>query len=588
MTTVPARRAVAVGLACVAALTLGVLLLAMTPDATRVPPGGRLVLVLTVVVGWGFAGLGAFAAWRRPDNATGALMTAFGVAALLSGMRVSGDALPFLVAGPADALALALFVHLLLAFPTGRLEGRTARAVAAASYAAAVVPQALALLLGPTAADPGCGDCPRNVLLTRAHDGVVETALAVQAAAGLVLAAAAVWLIVRRERASTPYRRRAFTPLVLAAAVLLVLAIGSIAAQALELGDGVQKAAQLVFIAGFAALPAAFLAGLRRSEFFRSSTVARVIDRLTLGDGEHGVEAALISALGDPSLAIAFWLPARDDYVDRGGRPVALPAEGAGSVATEITHHGRRVGALIHDRALAEDGELIRAAAGAAGLALENDRLEVELRAQLVALRASRARIVAAGDAERIRLGRDLHDGAQQRLVSLLVDLQLARERWQEQPAAARDLVDRALGNARAAVEELRELATGIHPAVLSQRGLDAALETLASRAALPVELDVTLEQRLPAPVETAAYFVVAEALTNVAKYARATHALVVVRHGPGGAVVEVRDDGIGGADAANGSGLRGLGDRVGALDGTLEVVSPRGRGTLVRARIPV
>jgi signal transduction histidine kinase len=193
-----------------------------------------------------------------------------------------------------------------------------------------------------------------------------------------------------------------------------------------------------------------------------------------------------------------------------------------------------------------------------------------------------------AGDAERRRLGRDLHDGAQQRLVALMIELQLARERLPEDGAGALELVESAFGNAQAAVEELRELASGIHPAVLSQRGLDAALESLASRAPVPVELHERLSERLPVAVETAAYFVVAEALTNVAKYARATHASVDVRRDDGWVVVCVRDDGVGGADVGGGSGLRGLQDRVGALDGTLEVSSPAGDGTLIRARIPL
>jgi signal transduction histidine kinase len=227
-------------------------------------------------------------------------------------------------------------------------------------------------------------------------------------------------------------------------------------------------------------------------------------------------------------------------------------------------------------------------ATGAAVLALENDRLEVELRARLEALRVSRARIVEAGDAERRRLGRDLHDGAQQRLISLLIALQLARERWEDEPGEARALVEQALADARAAVGELRELAAGIHPAVLSQRGLDAALETLGARSAVPVEIDVEPAGRLPSAVETAAYFVVAEALTNVAKHAQATLARVAVRTENGAALVEVADDGDGGAALDGGSGLQGLADRVGALDGTLELESPAGGGTVLRARFPL
>jgi signal transduction histidine kinase len=573
-------RTALVALACGVALALGVALLALTPDADRLPPGGRLVPVFIVIVGWSFCGLGAYTSWRRPDNATGALMAVFGLVVLLSGMTISDAPVPFLVAGLADALALPLFVHLLLAFPSGRVQGRRSRLLVAASYATAASTQVIAVLLGEPAGDPGCTDCPGNPILVAEQDAVAEIALAVKSVAALAFTLCAVVLVARRAKP------RAFAPLAAAAAILLGLIVVSVAAQALDLSSGVQKATQLAFIAGFAMLPPAFLAGLVRTRFFRTATVSRVIERLALDPEAGGVETALASALGDPSLAIAFWLPERDGYVDRDGHPVAIPPEGA--VATEVTHHGRRVGALVHDGSLAEDPELMRAAAGAAALALENDRLEVELRARILELRASSARIVEAGDSERRRLGRDLHDGAQQRLISLLLDLQLAREGWDERPDASRAAVERALDNARAAVEELRDLASGIHPAVLSQRGLDAALESLATRSPVPVELDVELDERLPSAVETAAYFVVAEALTNVAKYARATHAHVAARREDGAAVVEIRDDGVGGAELAGGSGLRGLGDRVGALGGTIELDSPAGRGTLLRARIPL
>jgi signal transduction histidine kinase len=201
-------------------------------------------------------------------------------------------------------------------------------------------------------------------------------------------------------------------------------------------------------------------------------------------------------------------------------------------------------------------------------------------------LAASRARILQAGYEERRRLGRDLHDGAQQELVNVVIDLQLARKRWDEHPERARDLVEDALEHAQAAIDDLRDLATGIHPAVLTDRGLSAALETLANRSPVPVDLDAELDERLPMPVETTAYFVVAEALTNVGKYSGASHAEVAVRLADEQLEVEVRDDGIGGADPAAGSGLRGLADRVSAMRGRLQVCSPPGRGTRVHASI--
>jgi len=318
--------------------------------------------------------------------------------------------------------------------------------------------------------------------------------------------------------------------------------------------------------------------------FFRTARLSRLLERLAEQPGARALDEALADALDDPALTVAYWLPEERRHVGSDGRAIELPPEGAATVATEIRHRDHRVGALIHDAALLEEPEVLRTVARAAALALENGRLEVELRARLEALRASRARIVTAGDDERRRLGRDLHDGAQQRLISILLGLQLAHER----PELSAELVARALDDARAAVEELRELAAGIHPAILSQRGLDAGLESLATRASLPVELETELEERLPAPVESAAYFTVAEALTNVAKYAQASYARVDAHRENGELVVEVRDDGIGGADATRGSGLRGLEDRVGALGGSIEVESPPGRGTVLRARIPV
>jgi PAS domain S-box-containing protein len=203
-------------------------------------------------------------------------------------------------------------------------------------------------------------------------------------------------------------------------------------------------------------------------------------------------------------------------------------------------------------------------------------------------LRASRARIVDAGDTERRRLERNLHDGAQQRLVSLALALRLAQARVSTDPQGARDILEGASTELASALAELRELARGLHPAVLADRGLEAALDSLAERAVLPVDLEVELEARLPAAVEVAAFYVVAESLTNVAKYAHASRALVRVASVDGAAVVEVRDDGVGGAEVGAGSGLRGLTDRLAALDGRIEIESPSGAGTLVRAIIPL
>jgi signal transduction histidine kinase len=207
----------------------------------------------------------------------------------------------------------------------------------------------------------------------------------------------------------------------------------------------------------------------------------------------------------------------------------------------------------------------------------------VDARQQLA---ASRARLVEAGYEERRRLERDLHDGAQQELVSAAISLKLARQKLSRAPDAAIELVDAALEQLQAGLRDLRELAAGIHPSILSDRGLAAALQALAARSAVPVELGPLPSERLPPAVEATAYFVVAEALTNAAKHARCQRVEIGVRMQDGWAVVEVRDDGVGGADAVRGSGLRGLADRVGALGGDLHVDSPAGRGTVIRARM--
>ena len=246
------------------------------------------------------------------------------------------------------------------------------------------------------------------------------------------------------------------------------------------------------------------------------------------------------------------------------------------------------MGAIVHDRSLCEDDELVRSVAVAAGLSIENERLQAQLRARVEELRRSRARIVEAGTAERRRLERNLHDGAQQRLVALSLTMRLAQGRLRKDPDGAEKLLAGAQDELSRALEELRELARGIHPAVLSDRGLKAALEALAGRSPVPVDLEGTPPERLPAPVEAAAYFVVAEALTNVVKYANASQARVSISRSNGHAIVEIADDGIGGADPGRGSGLRGLADRISALDGTLELSSPAGAGTLLRAEIPV
>jgi signal transduction histidine kinase len=337
----------------------------------------------------------------------------------------------------------------------------------------------------------------------------------------------------------------------------------------------------LLLVLGLASavVTVAILGGLRLA--------VRAYTRAVLGHrGQEGpIRELLAERVGDRTLSIAYWLPDREVFVDELGRKVRLPDPGSGRAWTAVEHDGRRVAAIIHDAELDTTPELVNAAAAAAALALDNERLKADLRARVEELRISRARIVEAADAARRRLERDLHDGAQQQLVSLALDLRLLRARVKDSELVP--MIEELSDKLAVALAELRELARGIHPAILTDRGLGPAVQGLADRVPLPVEVDVELDTR-PAPqIEAAAYFVTAEALTNVARYARAHEARVKIRRSPEGVEVVVSDDGVGGADVEGGTGLRGLQDRLAALDGSLAIHSPPGLGTTLRAVIP-
>jgi signal transduction histidine kinase len=294
----------------------------------------------------------------------------------------------------------------------------------------------------------------------------------------------------------------------------------------------------------------------------------------------------LAASLGDHSVNIAYWLPDRETFVDESGKRVEMPDPGSGRAWTAVEQDGRRVAAIVHDIALDTSPELVHAAAAASSLAIDNERLKADLRARLEELRVSRLRIVEAGDNARRRIERDLHDGAQQQLVSLSLQLRVLKARLKADPELA-GLVDQLSAQLAQALEELRELARGIHPAVLTDHGLGPALAALTNRIPIEVAPELETEERLPPPVESAAYFVIAEALTNVVKYAQANLARVVIRRRGPDLIVTVSDDGVGGASIGRGSGLSGLQDRVSAVGGTLSIDSPPGRGTRLTARLP-
>ena len=556
----------------IAGLAFGLIVLALTLSSDHEEDRG-LVAVVELLVGWSFVGTGLFAWWRRPANRTGALMTAVGFAWFASDLSESNEDLVFTIGIAVDSLFPGLAGHLLLAFPTGRLEGRAERWTVAAGYFVVTVLQVPALLF-----ESEQPEGLHNLLLVEPDQDLSDRLDALQFAAAVVVIGASIAILIRRWRAATPPQRRVLSPVLsTGSAAFVVFAI----ANGFDAAGSPQHGLELLSQALLAAVPFGFLIGLLRSRLAQGPAIAALIGRLGQAPGHGELRAALADALGDPSLALAYWLPESGRFVDAAGGPVELPEGGW----TEVQRGGERIAAIVHDASLGDEPQLVRAAGAAAALALDNQRLSAELRARIEELRASRARIVEAGDTERRRLERDLHDGAQARLVALAMKLRLARRRAEGDVAA---LLDESSADLQESLDELRELARGIHPAVLTDRGLAAALRSLADRAPLPVEIAGDPPEELPPAVATALYFVVAEALTNVAKYARASEATVRVQREGALMVAEVADDGAGGARLDAGSGLRGLTDRVAALDGRLELDSPPGGGTRLRVEIPL
>jgi signal transduction histidine kinase len=572
------RRAL-IGLAIAGlAAGLGVLALALTSDHNE-----ERTFTLALAVGWSFIGAGLYAWWRRPEHRMGPLMTLVGFIWFVGGLAYANSALVFNVGILLSSLWVGALGQMLVTYPSGRAETRLERWLIAAAWTAGLLGP-LTALFGPI--DPGCEDCPENLVLITANPTAADAVDAASSLLIVVLLAGIGVLFLRRWRAAGPAQRRVLAPVLWAGAAVAAFGTVDIIAFSVGLGE-LSDALDWPLLFAICAVPLGFLLGLMRASLGRAGAMSELVERLGRGRAPGTVRDALATALGDPTLELAYWLPDPARYVDAAGREVTLPGPGESRAATEIEHDGRRVAAIVHDAVLLDQPELVRAAGAAAALALENERLDAELRARYEELRASRARLVAAADAARRRIERDLHDGAQQRFVSLALTLRLARNRVEADSQVA-ELLDRSLEELDAGLGELRELARGIHPAVLSERGLGPALESLAARAPVPVRCVALPDERLPLPVETAAYFVVAEALTNVARYAQASEADVAVTRENGRAVIEVRDDGIGGADPKAGSGLRGIEDRVAALDGRLAVRSPVGGGTVVRAEIPV
>ena len=542
MTTVRPRVLVVL-VAVVVAVVLGVCAEWVAFDAAEV----RLWLP-DLLVGWVLVGCGLVGAVRRPASRCGALLVATGLTWFLGNFAgVSLEAVAWL-SSQLVYLHRGFLVHLLVAYPARSASSTRTRVVVGGGYLAALTPIVW-------------NDEPITVALS----------------------AALVGYCVLDHRRSIGGRRRARRQALWAAAGLgSVLAAGAVARVILPL-DTVSQPSLLVYQAAICVIAVGLVAGLVTSDLERVDVTDLVVE---LGTERSGtLRAALSKALGDPSLDLGYWDAGTGAFVGADGRPLDLPEADSDRTITYVEHDGEVVAALVHDPAAMEDPLVRAAVATAARLAAANSRLQREVRTRVVDIEASRRRILETHDEERVLLERRLHDGAERRLLE--VATLLDRGRHSATATATAERVVSAEGQVQRALEELRQLARGIHPRVLSEAGLEGALRSLVDGFPIPVHLEIETI-RWPPHVEAAAYFVCAEGLTNVAKYASASRARVsVIARGTHLAVV-VEDDGVGGADPARGSGLRGLADRVAILGGTIRVDSDAGRGTRLAAEIPL
>jgi len=562
------------------ALGLGALAVAQGPGRFTTYAGrSGLTATLTVAAGLALVAAGLVTAFSRPARRIGDLAVLAGLV-WFAPVWVGWDKGPPLIrslAMLAAGFTFPLLVYLVVAYPSGRLQGAAARTLVAAAYLEATVVALGRALFRDPFFDPGCwANCTDNRFLLRSLPGLARAIEVADrwftAAAAAALVALCVWRLLRDSGPA----RRVLLPVALPAILLAATVVAHVVAlQRRPLEDPSDSAFRTIFVIGCVAvilLAAGLVWATIRSRFQRRA-VARIATSLGQAPPPGSVQAALAQAIGDPELQIAYWLPDARRHVDASGRPVAEPVAGPGRAVTALVRDGHPVAVVSHTAALPDlEPEL----GAAVRLALENERLQAEALAQLDQLRASRVRIVETGDSERRRLERDLHDGAQQRLLALSYDLRLARAQAQaDGDPQTGSLLTEATDQAQATLEELRELAHGICPAILAEAGLAAALATLADAAPLPVQIQDEAAGRHPAVVETVAYLLVAEALDDAAGR-DASHATVSVVQDGGRLVVTVQDDGT---DRT--SSMVQLTDRVGALEGRLAVEPTRLRAEL-------
>jgi signal transduction histidine kinase len=545
------------------AVVAGFAELAVFYSGTNDPPPWNASLF--VVGAWIYVAAGTVAWLRRPSSRIGLLLIAAHFTWLAAGL--ANAPIPALQAAGAivQTVPIAMLAHLLLAFPSGRLRSTAERVAVGAIYTTSIVLQAPLWLLSP------------GPLQVGENPQLLDVAIWTQRSVGVATVIAVSWMLARRLRDAPSQQRGTLAPLYLYGIVAL-LVIGLSGGFMDIFFDGRHSTAlevlQLTLASG---VPIAFVVAVSRGGFARAGDVEELSARL--GDeagGRPALADMLADALGDPTVELLFRVPGEQSWVSETGVAAIPPAASANRGVAEVLLGGRTIGAIVYDATLLTRPEEVREAARIVALALDRERLTVELR-------ASRARIVEAGDAERRRLARDLHDGLQSRLVLLAIQAGVARG----STAELREGIE-------IAIDELRALVHGVMPAELTERGLPAAVQGVADRMPVDVALAISGFERRPSPaVESTAFFVVAEAMVNAVKHAHAEELTVTLARDAAWLRIEVADDGIGGAggEAGGGSdggtGIRSITDRVEALGGSLSIDSPLGAGTRVRAELP-
>lgn len=537
-------------------------------------------LVFYTAVCWLWVATGVFAWWRRPSNGMGALMVWGGIALNLAAASGSSS-IPVATVGAVFATSpLAVMVHLLHAFPSGRVRGRASRLTVVAGYGVCFV-----LQIPLYAFDVAATGLPWFIA---DRPDLLEIGTLVQALSGTAVMVVTTVMLAGRLRRAQRFQRRVLIPLFGYGllAVLWIPLSANVLGRFLGMPFGIVILTQLVVIAG---IPVAFAAAVFRGGFARTGELQELSSWLGSAD-DHRSElgGALSSVLGDPSLELAFRVAGQDRWVDADGQPVVLPEPSRtdrGWVGIDLS--GSTIAAIVYDADLIDDPELVRAAGRVVALGVDRERLTAALRVSEQSLRRSRERIVQTADQERRRIAQDLHDGLQVKLVLLALDAQQVAhslEAGSEPRAHATELRQRI----DAAAAELRALVHAVMPSTLVERGLVAATEDLLDR--LPIRSTLHLHDvgPLPTAVQSSAYFVVAEAVANVVKHAEARRVSVDLAVRDALLTVRVQDDGRGGAAMEHGTGIRGLVDRVDVLGGAFELASPPGEGTRITAVLPL